>query len=437
MRRAVKSSRDERRKNFMSRFRFIAIDSEGKERKGIVEGTSRQQAVKQIRSYGLTPARVTAVRTVSASDTSATLGAPAVLKAAKKPMYLGSAVKKKDLAEFTRKLGTLLQAGLTLVRSLEVLKDQEKNVVFRWILNNLVESIQSGSTFSDALANFPKEFDFLYVNMARAGEASGMLEVSMARLATYLGKTERMKARLASAMTYPSVVMVLSFIIVMGLLVFVVPSFKQIFIDEIGEAKMPRLTIYVLMVSEFLVAYWYLVIGGVIGLYVGKKLFGATGPGRTFYDWLKLHLVGVGDLCTKIYVIRFARTLGTLIESSVPILEALRITRDACGNKLVMNAVDTVRSRVKDGEAIASTLLETKIFPSMVTSMVEVGEETGDLPEMLGQIADVYDEEVDNSISSLTAMVQPLMIVVLAAAVVLIVLALFLPFLSIMQSFGN
>ncbi|EDY82626.1 Bacterial type II secretion system protein F domain [Verrucomicrobiia bacterium DG1235] len=421
----------------MSKFRFIAIDGEGKERKGVVEAPSRQQAVKQIRSYGLTPARVTVVRPAGANDTSASAKGGVSPQAAKKPMYIGSAVKKKVLSEFTRKLATLLQAGLTLIRSLEVLKDQEKNVVFRWIQNSLVESIQSGSTFSDALANFPKEFDFLYVNMARAGEASGMLEVSLARLATYLEKTERMKSRLASAMTYPTVVMILSSIIVMGLLVFVVPSFKQIFIDEIGEDKMPMLTVYVLMVSEFLVAYWYVVIGAVIGLFVFKKLVGATSPGRSFYDWLKIKLPGLGDLCTKIYVIRFSRTLGTLIESSVPILEALRITRDACGNKHVMLAVDKVRNRVKDGEGIASTLTETKIFPTMVTSMVEVGEETGDLPEMLGQIADVYDEEVDNSISSLTAMIQPLMIVFLAAAVVLIVLALFLPFLSIMQSFGN
>lgn len=421
----------------MSKFRFIAIDGEGKERKGIVEAPSRQQAVKQIRSYGLTPARVTVVRAAGENETSADAIRAASGKAAKKPMYLGSAVKKKALAEFTRKLATLLQAGLTLIRSLEVLKDQEKNVVFRWIINNMIESIQSGSTFSDALAAFPKEFDFLYVNMARAGEASGMLEVSLARLATYLEKTERMKSRLASAMTYPTVVMILSTIIVMGLLIFVVPSFKQIFIDEIGEDKMPQLTVYVLAVSEFLVAYWYVVIGGIIGLVLLKKVFGMTGPGRSLYDWLKLKVVGIGELCTKIYVIRFSRTLGTLIESSVPILEALRITRDACGNKHVMAAVENVRNRVKDGEGIASTLTGTKIFPLMVTSMVEVGEETGDLPEMLGQIADVYDEEVDNSISSLTSMVQPLMIVILAVAVVLIVLALFLPFLSIMQSFSG
>ncbi|MBK1878135.1 type II secretion system F family protein [Pelagicoccus mobilis] len=421
----------------MSKFRFIAIDGEGKERKGMVDAGSRQDAVKQIRSYGLTPARVTVVRSAGEGDSSATVTRSSSGKATKRPMYLGSAIKKKALSEFTRKLATLLQAGLTLIRSLEVLKDQEKNVVFRWILNNMIESIQSGSTFSDALAAFPKEFDFLYVNMARAGEASGMLEVSLARLATYLEKTERMKSRLASAMTYPTVVMIFSFLIVLLLLIFVVPKFEGIFSEQIGDDKMPILTVYVLAVSDFLVAYWYAVFGGLFGGFLLFKLFGATRPGRQLYDWLKIKFFGVGDLFTKIYVIRFSRTLGTLIESSVPILEALRITKDTCGNLHVEAAVENVRNRVKDGEGIASTLTEAKIFPTMVTSMVEVGEETGDLPQMLGQIADVYDEEVDNSISSLTSMVQPLMIVFMALAIVLIILALFLPFLKILQGFSS
>lgn len=420
----------------MSRFRFIAIDGDGKERKGLIEAVSRQQAVKQIRGYGLTPARVTLARDIGPPEMSAKALGIGAARAAKKPMYFGAALKKKALAQFTRKLATLLQAGLTLLRSLEVLRDQEKNVAFSWILTQLEESIQSGSTFSDALAKFPREFDFLYVNMTRAGEASGMLEVSLARLATYLEKTERMKSRLAAAMTYPTVVMILSGLIVMGLLIFVVPSFKQIFIDELGVDAMPLLTMYVLGVSEYLVSYWYLVLSVLLGAYLLKRLFGATAMGRGFYDWLKLKVVGIGDLSTKIYVIRFSRTLGTLIESSVPILEALRITRDACGNTHVMKAVDAVRNRVKDGEGVAQTLAATKIFPIMVSSMVEVGEETGDMPEMLTQIADVYDEEVDNSIASLTSMVQPLMIVFLAGAVVLIVLALFLPFITIMQSFG-
>lgn len=420
----------------MPKFKFIAIDGDGKERRGMIEAPSRQLASKQIRTYGLTPARVTAAQ-VEVMAKSSLSAADQLAKPLKKPMYFGSAIKKKALAEFTRKLATLLQAGLTLIRSLEVLIDQEKNAVFKWILVQLSESIQSGSTFSDALAKFPKEFDFLYVNMARAGEASGMLEVSLARLATYLEKTERMKARLAAAMTYPTVVMILSSLIVVGLLIFVVPSFEQIFVDELGAQAMPKLTVYVLGVSGYLVEHWYLVFGAVLFLYVLKKVASATQAGRSFFDLLKLKTVGIGDLSTKVYVIRFSRTLGTLIESSVPILEALRITRDACGNTHVVRAVEKVRKRVKDGEGIAHTLQATKIFPTMVPSMIEVGEETGDLPEMLNQIADVYDEEVDNSIASLTSLVQPLMIVALAIAVVLIVLALFLPFIAIMQSFGN
>ncbi len=419
----------------MPKFKFIAIDESGRERRGMIEASSRSQADKQIRNYGMTPARVTPAR-IESTDTSSESGEGTRVKPMKKPLYFGSAVNKKALAEFTRKLATLLQAGLTLLRSLEVLVDQEKNPVFRWILIQICDSIQSGSTFSDALSKFPKEFDFLFVNMARAGEASGMLEVSLARLALYLEKTERMKARLAAAMTYPSVVMGISTLIVIGLLIFVVPSFEETFVDQLGPAAMPLLTVYVLGVSEYLLENWYVVFGSVVGFVILSRIFGKTPVGRSFFDWLKLRFLGFGELFTKIYVVRFCRTLGTLIESEVPILEALRITREGCGNVHVSGAVDKVRRKVTDGEGIASTLTSTRIFPTMVSSMIEVGEETGDLPDMLNQVADVYDEEVENSIASLTSIVQPLMIVLLAIVVVLIVLALFLPFVEIIRSLG-
>lgn len=419
----------------MAKFKFIAIDSDGKERRGMVEAPSRRMATEQIKSYGLLPAKVTVARPERQSPGANVDGS--AKRSEKKPMYFGSAIKKKELSEFTRKLSTLLQAGLTILRCLEVLRDQEKNVVFRWIVSDLAETIRSGGSFSDALAKYPKEFDFLYVNMARAGEASGMLDVSLARLAAYLEKTQRMKSRLVAAMTYPVVVMFLASLIVLAILIFVVPSFEAIFVEQLGRESMPMLTRYVLMISRFVVTHWYVVFGGLIGLYLLFRFIGKTGPGRSFYDWLKLRLAGIGELSVKVYVIRFSRTLGTLIESSVPILEALRITRDGCGNVHVMNAVERVRSRVKDGDSIASTLAATKIFPLMVPSMIEVGEETGDLPEMLNQIADVYDEEVDNAISSLTSVVQPLMIVGFAFAIVIIVVSLFLPFIKILQSIGT
>lgn len=420
----------------MPKFKFIAIDNDGKERRGMVEAPSRQLATKQIRGYGLLPAKVNLVRPEKEQQRVGGAESKGPKRPVKRPMYFGAALNKRALAEFTRKLATLLQAGLTLLRSLEVLIDQERNVIFRWILSELADSIRSGGTFSESLAKFPKEFDFLYVNMTRAGEASGMLDVSLARLATYLEKTQRMKARLTTAMTYPTVVTVLSALIVLGLMIFVVPGFEEVFRDQFTELEMPVLTVYVLGVSHYLIEFWYLVFGGAFGLYLLWKLVGMTDAGRAFYDWVNLHLVGVGELTTKIYVIRFCRTLGTLIESSVPILEALRITRDTCGNTHVVRAVEKVHNKVKDGDSIAHTLAATGIFPSMVPSMIEVGEETGDLPEMLIQIAEVYDEEVENAIASLTSLIQPLMIVGLAIAVVLIVLALFLPFITILQSFA-
>jgi len=419
----------------MLKYRFIAIDDAGKERKGMVEALSRNAASRQIRSYGLTPARVTVVKAEEVGAARSAAG-PRSAFAARRPMYFGPAIDKKRLAEFTRKLATLLRAGLTLLRSLEVLKSQERSSVFKWILGNIVERIESGSNFSDALAAFPKEFDYLFVNMTRAGEASGMMELSLDRLATYMEKNQRMKSRLSSAMAYPAVVTALSVLIVIGLLLFVVPRFEGIFLEEIGQEKMPELTGYVLMASEVAMTNWMWLIGGLFAVLLLLKLLGKTSPGRALFDWFQLRLPGLGDLVTKIQVIRFSRTLGTLIESSVPILEALRITKDTCGNVHVVSAVDKLLSKVKDGEGIAATLSETKIFPLMLVSMVEVGEETGDLPSMLSQVADVYDEEVDAAISGLVSVLQPLMIVALAVVVILIVLALFLPFVSIMESYG-
>lgn len=419
----------------MAKFQFIAIDGDGKERRGMVEAPSRQQASAQIKSYGLMPAKIAVARLDRSSARGAT--EEGVAELGKKPLYFGSGVKKKELAEFTRKLSTLLQAGLTLIRSLEVLLDQERNPVFKWIVGSLANSIRSGSTFSEALAKFPKEFDFLYVNMTRSGEASGTLDVALARLSTYLDKTQRMKAKLAAAMTYPSVVMTLATLIVIGLLVWVVPSFERIFREQLSGEQMPQLTQHVLAASGYIRDQWMFLLGALAAVFLFAKLLSEMPMGRGLTDWGKLHAPLVGELFRKVYIVRFARTLGTLLDSSVPILEALNITRDTCGNRVIMRAVDKVRNRVKDGEGIARPLENAKIFPMMVSSMVEVGEETGDLPEMLTQIADVYDEEVENSISSLTSIVEPLMIVMLALVVVVIVLALFLPFVKIMQTFAQ
>lgn len=405
----------------------------------MVEAPSKQMATTQIKSYGLLPAKVALVRTErrSAAKTATASDLKRNAKTSKKPMYFGAAVNKKALSEFTRKLSTLLQAGLTLLRSLEVLADQEKNVVFKWIINDVAEGIRSGNTFSECLGKYPKEFDFLYVNMARAGEASGMLDVSLSRLASYLEKTQKMKSKLKTAATYPTVVMSFSFLIVVALLLFVVPKFEKMFVEQLEGEPLPLLTQYVVGISSAVLEQWYLCLGGLMGIPILIKLIAATSVGRQIIDILKIRLPVFGDLNTKIYVIRFSRTLGTLIESSVPILEALRITRDTCGNSRVETAVEKVRNRVKDGEGIAHTLAATTVFPGMVSSMIEVGEETGDLPEMLTQIADVYDDEVDNSVSSMTSLVEPLMIVVLAIVVVVIVLALFLPFVKMLQAIGG
>ena len=415
----------------MPQYEFVAVDDDGNERHGMVEARNRSSATQQIRGYGLKPARVRPSRQRSGLRGDATTRAPG-----KKPLYFGRGIQKKPLTEFTRKLATLLKAGLTLLRSLEVLLDQERNVVSRWVLSSVADGIRSGSTFSESLEKFPKDFDFLYISMVRAGEASGTLDVSLDRLASYMEKTQKMKAKLVSAMVYPSVVMTISTLIVLALLLFVVPRYERIFMEELGGQQMPLLTRVVLDISQFMWSSWYVIVSGFAGSFLLWRLFVASSLGRRCVDWLKLKLPIAGDLFLKTYIIRFCRTLGTLMVSGVPILGALAITRDTIGNQVVMDAVTTVRSRVKDGEGIARPLESTEVFPLMVTSMIEVGEETGGVDRMLTQVGDVYEEEVDNTLNAMTSIVEPIMIVMLALMIGTIVLAIFLPFVKVLQSFG-
>lgn len=406
----------------------------------MVEAPSRELAATQIKSYGLLPARILPAKSKSGKRKSSSRGgsqeagkAPIV----KKPVYFGPAIGKKGMTAFTRQLSTLLQAGMPLLRSLEVLLAQEKNLPFKWLISQLADSIRTGNPLSSGLARFSKEFDVLYVNMVRAGEASGMLEVVLSRLSIYLEKVQRMKAKLLSALIYPIVVAGMSVLIVGVLLVFVVPQFQQIFEDQFQEQSLPAITVVVMTASMMIKDHFMATLGILLSPILLFKLFKATGLGEYAIDWLKLKFFRVGEVFTKIYISRFSRTFGTLMESGVPILDALRITRDACGNQVVMRAVDTVHRRVRDGENVAGPLESTGIFPPMVTSMIEVGEETGELSSMLSQVADIYDEEVDNSVMGLTSVIEPILIVCLALVIVCVLLALFLPFIQIMQGFAS
>lgn len=436
----------------MPTFRYSAIHAAtGRECAGRIEGRSAEDATRALKSRGLAPTSLRCIEeSVQAGTTSVRVRArdgtakppdvrpgealiPAPRPGKWRALTLGRPVGARALALFTRQLATLVRAGMPLVRGLEVLARQESSPRFRAMVNELAATIRAGESLSEALAQHPRVFDRLYVSMVRAGEAGGVLHLVLERLAGFLEKSARLKARIAAAMTYPVIVLVLAGGIVAALMVFVVPRFEQIFTGLLKGQPLPALTRFVLSVSGVVQHHggWCL---GMVAL--GAVVFAVvrrTARGRRAIDWAKLHCPVLGALLLKTAIARFSRTLGTLLASGVPILQALLITRDTSGNMQVSEAIALVHERVKAGENLAGPLAASGVFPAMVVGLTEVGEETGKLPEMLGRIADAYEEEVDNAVAGLTAMIEPILIVVLAVLVGTVVLALFLPIISVIQ----
>jgi len=338
------------------------------------------------------------------------------------------------LTAFTRQLATLIDAGLPLLRGLDVLRKQEKNQTLKRTLQRLAESVEAGSTFSEALAQHPKIFNRLYVNMVRAGEAGGVLDVTLGRLADFQEKAQKIKNKVISAMVYPTVVIFVALSIVSFLMIVIVPKFQEIFTDLLEGKPLPGLTLFVMSCSNLVKNQFPLVAGSIVLLVVAVKMAGKTEKGRFYIDKFKLNAPIFGQLVRKVGIARFSRTLGTLIASGVPILQALNIVRDTSGNAVIAKAVSQVHDSVKEGERIVQPLEASGVFPPMVISMVDVGEETGALPDMLMKVADVYDDEVDNAVSALTSLLEPIMIVFLAVIVGTIVIAMFMPLISVIGS---
>ncbi len=407
----------------MAKFAYTAADKEGHEIEGTIESTSESRARKELASQGFTVTKMSEV-VVTEKKASA--------KAKKRPKPLfGTGVKSENVTIFSRQLATLLKAGLPLLRSLEVIARQEKNPYFKGIIEDIADSVRTGNKFSEGLAQNPKVFDKLYVNMARAGEAGGVLDVVLDRLSTFQEKALKTTNKVKSAMVYPIVIMSVAVIIVAILMVFVIPQFQKIFSEMLNGAAMPGLTQMIINISDFMRDNYILTILIVVAVIVGFKLFLKTKIGIRIWDTAALKAPKIGDMVMKSTVARFTRTFGTLLASGVPILEALNITRGTINNSLITDALLRVHDRVRDGEPLAAPLDQQHIFPTMVTSMVEVGEETGQLSEMLIRIADNYDEEVDNSVGAITSVIEPIMIVFLAVVVGTIVIALFLPIIQI------
>jgi type IV pilus assembly protein PilC len=427
----------------MPNFHYTALDAKGEQTNGEVAAATEAEAVQKLRAQGLYPTQI-------AEDGKGKPGIASkskVKKAKAKAINIsfgkgGSTVKPKVLMVFTRQLATLIDSGLPLLRSLTVLGKQEPNPVLKSTISSLADSVQGGSTFSESLAQHPKMFNKLFVNMVKAGELGGVLEVVLNRLAEYQEKAQKLKNKIVSAMVYPAIVMFIAVAILVFLMIFIVPKFKDMFSET--DSELPLISQIVFGFSEFClgrpiagipnVVWVFVALGGLIA---ALNAFGKTKGGRHLIDTFKLRLPVLGDVTRKSAVSRFARTLGTLVTSGVPILQALNITRDTAGNVIVSDAIAKVHEAVKEGESIVTPLSSSGVFPSMVISMVDVGEETGQLPEMLLKIADVYDDEVDNAVTALTSILEPMMIVMLALVVGAIVFALFLPLIKMISEMSD
>ncbi|MFH0908547.1 MAG: type II secretion system F family protein [bacterium] len=427
----------------MPKFKYVALDSRGKESQGEIDAENQTVAITRIREKGLFPTNIVDAGAAKAAKKTlpGVKGGGAGLKMEIRMPVLFSRVKPKQLMVFTRQLATLVDAGLPLVRCLTVLEKQEKNPALKRALTQMAESIQSGSTFSECLSHHPKIFNKLYVNMGKAGEVGGVLDQVLLRLAEFMEKAQKIKSKVTSAMVYPIVVMCMAVLILTGLMIFIIPKFKEIFTDLLGGQPLPGLTQLVMAASNTLVGMidlgfmrvpQILVVFAVIAALVfAVKLLARTRPGGLVADTIKLHLPIFGELVRKTAIARFTRTLGTLMSSGVPVLQALNIVRDTSGNEVIARAVTGIHDAVKEGENMAPPIEASGVFPPMVVSMVQVGEETGDLPEMLMKIADSYDDDVDNTVAGLTSILEPILIVFLAVVVGTIVIALFLPLINI------
>lgn len=349
----------------------------------------------------------------------------------------GGRVSVKALTQFTTQLSTLQDAGLPIVRSLKILEGQLPKGPFKYTLVEVTEDVESGSPLSESLAKHPRVFDGLYTNMVRAGEAGGVLDVILSRLAGFMEKSVRLKKRIKGAMVYPAVVFTVTLSILLLIMVFVVPKFESVFKQLPGVGDLPPITRGLQAFSKFLIERWWVMLLGVILLVGLVRLIAGTRGGRRFFDRLRLNLPIVGPLVRKIVVARFSRTFGTLIASGVPILEALDICRTTAGNVIMEEALGKVRDSISEGGTIAEPLGESGIMDDIVINMVDVGEETGELDKMLIRIADNYDEEVDVAVGSLVSILEPLMILFMGGAVFLIVLGLFLPLLKLIQGIDS
>lgn len=356
-------------------------------------------------------------------------------KAFKMPSFGAANIDTKDLVIFTRQFATMIDSGLPLVQCLDILSSQQEKPVFKDILLKVKESVESGSTFADALSKHPKAFDELYVNLVAAGEVGGILDTILNRLAAYIEKAMKLKKQIKGAMVYPTTIMSIAVIVVGVILVFVIPTFSKMFTEMGGELPMP--TQFVIALSNFIKNYIIVMIALFFGISTAIKKYYATASGRKNIDRWALRAPIAGPLIRKVSVAKFTRTLGTMISSGVPIMDGLEIVAKTAGNRIVEEAIYGVRQAISEGKTMAEPLQACGIFPPMVVQMIAVGEATGAMDAMLNKIADFYDDEVDDAVSAMTAMMEPLLMVFLGTVVGGLVVAMYLPIFKMASTVGG
>jgi type IV pilus assembly protein PilC len=431
----------------MSVYQYVALDSQGVEIKDEIEALSEKEAISKIRNMGYFPTKVRS-RTAKA----------AAAKAITRPQRrrgAGGRVKAKFVSQFARQLSTLQDAGLPILRSLRILQEQQRGGTFKRVIGYVADDIEGGSTLSEGMARCPRAFNRLFVNMVAAGETGGVLDLILARVADFMEKAQRLKSRVVGAMIYPAVVLSAAFTMLLLLMTFVIPSFSGVLTEMSEGAQLPKLTQVVLGISRWIalgpewspsitVAGRTVRLGGWIVLvatpFIAIALLRFAKRFRTsrlVLDMIKLKIPVLGQLSSKVAVTRWTRTLGTLISAGVPILDAINVTRETAGNEVFSNMLANVHNSIRQGDTFAGPLRQSKTVDLIISNMVAVGEETGDLDKMLLKVADNYDEQVEVMVGSLMHLLEPVIIVVLGSVVLTIVLSIFLPMISIITALSG
>ncbi len=413
----------------MPTYKYEAMDTSGGEVKDSVEALNEDEAQQKIRQMGYFVTKIVEV----AGSSKGKKGKPKSKKKGK--AFTIGGVSAKQLCTFTRQFSTLQDAGLPVLRSLRILEHQMRPGVLKNALIDVVEDIESGSTLSEAFAKHPKCFDRLYVNMVKAGEAGGALEVILKRLAEFKEKSQSLKRKITGAMIYPCVVILVAVTILCFIMIFIVPKFEKIFKDF--NMTLPSITLFLMSTARWFSTYWYLLPLIPLGCFLMLKLIRLNKSGNYAVDRAYLWIPIIGPLIEKTVVARTTRTLGTLVASGVPILEALSIVRETCTNAVFERMYQRVYESIREGDTLSQPMKESKLVDDMVVNMIDVGEETGDLDSMLYKVADVYDEEVDVMVASLISLLEPIMIVVLGVIIGTIVIALFMPLIKLLDGLSK